>query len=176
MNAAGGRRCANDRQPSGAEPSASQVAIVLPDEAAHVECVEAWLDRAAKTLAPAQLVTLFERALSALWRRAEVTLGEVTLTAIVDRVLYTASETYPFLSALKVETSGIGFDGFREQGAHVANLPEAVRLVLVEFLTVLGHLTDEILTPALHAELSKVALEGPGAARGHDDGAQGARS
>jgi hypothetical protein len=149
---------------------------VLPDEAAHVECVEAWLDQAAKTLAPAQLVTLFERALSALWRRAEITLGEVTLTAIVDRVLYTASETYPFLSALKVEEAGIGFDGFREQGAHVANLPEAVRLVLVEFLTVLGHLTDEILTPALHAELSKVALEVPGAVRGHDDGAQGARS
>jgi hypothetical protein len=149
---------------------------VLPDEAAHVECVEAWLDRAAKTLAPAQLVTLFERALAALWRRAEVTLGEVTLTAIVDRVLYTASETYPFLSALKVEDAGIGFDGFREQGAHLANLPEAVRLVLVEFLTVLGHLTDEILTPALHAELSKVALEGPGALRGNDDGAEGARS
>ena len=149
---------------------------MLPDEAAHVECVEAWLDQAAKTLAPAQLVTLFERALSALWRRAEITLGEVTLTAIVDRVLYTASETYPFLSALKVEETGIGFDGFREQGAHVANLPEAVRLVLVEFLTVLGHLTDEILTPALHAELSKVALEVPGAERGDDDGAEGARS
>jgi len=149
---------------------------VLLDEAAHAECVEAWLERTAKTLAPAQLVTLFERALSALWRRAEVTLGEVTLTAIVDRVLYTASETYPFLSALKVEETGIGFDRFREQGAHVANLPEAVRLVLVEFLTVLGHLTDEILTPALHAELSKVALERPGAVRGNDDGAEGARS
>ena len=149
---------------------------MLLDEAAHAECVEAWLERTAKTLAPAQLVTLFERALSALWRRAEVTLGEVTLTAIVDRVLYTASETYPFLSALKVEETGIGFDRFREQGAHVANLPEAVRLVLVEFLTVLGHLTDEILTPALHAELSKVALERPGAVRGNDDGAEGARS
>ena len=149
---------------------------MLLDEAAHAECVEAWLERTAKTLAPAQLVTLFERALSALWRRAEVTLGEVTLTAIVDRVLYTASETYPFLSALKVDETGIGFDRFREQGAHVANLPEAVRLVLVEFLTVLGHLTDEILTPALHAELSKVALERPGAVRGNDDGAEGARS
>jgi hypothetical protein len=48
--------------------------------------------------------------------------------------------------------------------------------VLVEFLTVLGHLTDEILTPALHAELARVALEGPGAVGGNDDDAPGARS
>jgi hypothetical protein len=100
----------------------------------------------------------------------------VTLTAIVDRVLYTASETHPFLSTLKIEAAGISFDGFREQGAQHANLHEAVRLVLVEFLTVIGHLTDEILTPALHAELSKVALRGRSATGGDDDGAEGARS
>jgi hypothetical protein len=149
---------------------------MLPNEADHAAYVEAWLDEAGKGAPPAQLVTLFERALSALWRRAEVTLGEVTLTAIGDRVLYTASETHPFLSTLKLEEAGICFDGFREQGARQANLHEAVRLVLVEFLTVIGHLTDEILTPALHAELSKVAREGPSATGGNDDGAEGARS
>jgi len=149
---------------------------MLPDEVNHAAYVEAWLAGAAKTLEPAQRVALFERALSALWRRTEVTLGEVTLTAIIDRVLYTASEVHPFLSALKVEPTGICFDGFRELGAQHASLSEAVRLVLVEFLTVLGHLTDEILTPALHAELSKVAPLGPGAMGGNDDGAQGPRS
>jgi hypothetical protein len=151
---------------------------MLPGEADHAAYVKAWLDRAAKakTLPPAQLVTLFERALGALWRRAEVTLGEVTLTAIVDRVLYTASETHPFLSTLKVEKAGTVVDGFLRLGAHHPNLLEAVRLVLVEFLTVLGHLTDEILTPALHAELSKVSLPGPGAAKGNDRRAKGARS
>jgi hypothetical protein len=77
---------------------------------------------------------------------------------------------------LKIEKAGISFDGFREQGAQHENLAEAVRLVLVEFLTVLGHLTDEILTPALHAELSKVAREGPSVTGGNDDGADGARS
>jgi hypothetical protein len=35
-------------------------------------------------------------------------------------------------------------------GAQHAELTNAVHLVLVELLTVLGHLTDEILTPALH--------------------------
>jgi len=88
-----------------------------------------------------------------------MTLGEVTLTAIVDRVLYTASEKYSFLSALKIDGTRICFDDFRRQGAvqHGRHLHEVVRFVLVELLTVLGNLTDEILTSALHAELSKVA-------------------
>jgi hypothetical protein len=42
-------------------------------------------------------------------------------------------------------------------------LREAIRFVLVELLTVLGNLTAEILTPALHAEISRVAR--PGAIR-----------
>jgi hypothetical protein len=148
---------------------------MFPDEADHAALVEAWLDGAGP-IEPAQLVALFERAISALWRRAEVTLGEVTLTAIVDRVLYVAAETYPFLSVLKVDKEGVCFDGFREMGAERGDLADAVHLVLVEFLTVLGHLTDEILTPALHAELSKITPLGPGAMRGNDDGTQGTRS
>jgi hypothetical protein len=152
---------------------ASRLTKAFPDEADHAGHVDAWLKGATKGLAPAQLITLFEQALGALWRRTEVTLGEVTLTAIVERVLYTASEQYPFLSTLTVEGAGISFDGLRSQGAHDPNLREALRLVLVEFLTVLGHLTDEILTPALHAELSGVALEGPGAVGSNDDGAPG---
>lgn len=148
---------------------------MFPDEADHAALVDAWLDAAAP-LEPAQLVALFERALAALWRRAEITLGEVTLTAIVDRVLYIAAETHPFLSALKIDKGGVCFDGFREMGAEQGDLADAVHLVLMEFLAVLGHLTDEILTPALHAELSKITPLGPGAMRGNDDGTQGTRS
>jgi hypothetical protein len=155
---------------------ASRLAKGFSDEADHSGYVDAWLDGVGRSPAPAQLITLFERALGALWRRTEVTLGEVTLTAIVDRGLYTASEQYPFLSTLTVERTGISFDGLRSQGAHDTNLRDALCLVLVEFLTVLGHLTDEILTPALHAELSGVAPVGPGAVGGNDDDAPGARS
>jgi hypothetical protein len=146
----------------------------VPDAADHAAVVEAWLAETGP-LEPGQLVALFESALLALWRRAEITLGEVTLTAIVDRVLYTPAKTHPFLSALKLDKACSCFDGFRELGAQHADLADAVHLVLVEFLTVLGHLTDEILTPALHAELSKITPVGPGAMGVSDDGAQGPR-
>ena len=144
----------------------------------HAAYVKAWLRRAApntKSLPSARLVSLFDRAMDALWQRAEITLGEVTLAAIVDRVLYVASEQYPFLSTLKVVETGVSFDELRERGAvpRDVDLAGAVSFVLAEFLTVLGNLTDEILTPALHGELAGITLEEPETTeRDDDDGAK----
>jgi hypothetical protein len=120
----------------------------------HAACVDAWLGGAAD-LSPAEIADHFERGLAALWHRAVRTLGEVTLAAIVDRVLYTASEKYPLLAAVKVEGRDIRLSASAEERAAFprAELLEAARFVLVEFLAVLGSLTAEILTPGLHAEL-----------------------
>ncbi|MET0591844.1 MAG: hypothetical protein ABW133_04040 [Polyangiaceae bacterium] len=138
------------------------------DETNHAEYVDAWWTLAAQGLPPARVVALFERALRALWDRSHVTLGVVTLAAIVDRVLYVASENYPALATLKVDEQGIHFDAFRQaESDGPGDITEGAQFVLMEFLTVLGHLTDEILTPALHEELSNVALEQPGQAGGN---------
>jgi hypothetical protein len=124
-------------------------------------CVAVWIEGAAKDTHATGLVALFERAIGAMWRRAQVTLGDVTLAAIVERVLYTASMRFPTLTGLEVETTGVRFEALR---ARIDKLDEhelvsGIQFTLVEFLTVLGHLTAEILTPALHAELSRVTLE-----------------
>ena len=139
------------------------------DEARHAACVDAWLAQAAERLAPGPLVRLFQAALTTLWVRTETTLGEVTLSAIAERVLLNASERYPLFASLTVEPGG-GIQ-FRELGEQVrsgqgAQLREGVRYVLVELLTVLGNLTADILTPELHAALSSVALEAQGEDRG----------
>jgi hypothetical protein len=133
----------------------------VPDAAAHAAQVDAWLNRSAKDLSPEDLLQLFERAVGALWARTTTTLGEVTLTAIADRVLYNASGKFPLFSSLEVEpTGGIQFRALRARigSVRVSELKEGVRFVLVEFLTVLGNLTAEILTPELHSALSDVAL------------------
>lgn len=125
----------------------------------HSACVDAWLQNAARDVSAQQLVGVFQQGFGALWRRAHRTLGHVTLTAIGDRVLYTATERYPWLSSVQIEATGIGCTDLLQGSAALesASLVEGVRFVLVEFLTVLGNLTANILTPALHAELSKVA-------------------
>jgi hypothetical protein len=128
----------------------------------HKACVDAWMDRTGKGVPSELLVQAFEEAFGALWRRAHQTLGDVTLTAIVDRVLLSGAGRFPILSELKVEATGLRCEGLRENArdAPPSELEEAIQFVLVEFLTVLGDLTAHILTLALHAELSSIAPRG----------------
>jgi hypothetical protein len=131
------------------------------DEGQHAACVDAWLKRSSRSLSPDLLLRLFEAALLALWRSTKTTLGEVTLTAIAERVLHNAAQKFPLLSALKIDPKvGVDCTALRDgvSAAQTAELLDGVRFVLVEFLTTLGNLTAEILTPELHAELSKVAI------------------
>jgi hypothetical protein len=130
----------------------------MADDSVHIKYVRDWM-RPASRLSPDQLAELFEKALSALWQRSYSALGDITVAAIVDRVLYNATEQYPILGSLKLGAKGVDFTEFREQAGSLSagELWEAMQFVLVELLTVVGNLTAEILTPALHSELSSVS-------------------
>jgi len=135
----------------------------MVEESDHGVRVDAWRERVRAAGLDVELAPAFEAAFTAVWQRARQTLGEVTLHAIVDRVLYVAAEQYPFFSTLQFADDGLRSKVFRERISSVseAELDAGVRFALVEFITVLGSLTAEILTPALHAELARVALEDP---------------
>jgi hypothetical protein len=127
-------------------------------ESEHHIAVTAWFQRAARGRSVESLIQAFEDTFAALWQRSHLTLGEVTLTAIVERVLYTATEQFPLLASLEVEASGLRCQGLRSHahaGLRREEVSAAIRFVLEEFLRVLGNLTAQILTPALHAELSR---------------------
>jgi len=122
----------------------------------HQIAVTAWLQRVAQGRSVESLIQAFEDTFAALWKRSHLTLGEVTLMAIAERVIHTATEQYPLLASLEIGGSGLTCQGLRSQvGLPHDQVSAALRFVLVEFLTVLGNLTAQILTPALHAELSK---------------------
>jgi hypothetical protein len=124
----------------------------------HAAFVEAWMAQATKNLPVAGRVEFFDRTFAALWRRTSVTLGEITLWAIVNRVVRSGRERFPALSALKVERGGISFTAMGDGASEtdIAHTDAALRFLLVELLTVLGNLTGEILTPELHDELSRL--------------------
>ena len=125
-------------------------------EREHECTVDAWLERVAQGRSVEVLIQAFEGTFAALWERSCLTLGEVTLSAIVERVLHTATEQYPMLASVEVGPTGLRCEGLRSQaGLRHDEVATAIRFVLVEFLTVLGNLTAQILTPALHAQLSK---------------------
>lgn len=136
----------------------------------HSDCVTSWMEQATNGLPPERLPQAFEQGFAALWGRANRTLADVTLMAIIARVLSVAAELYPFVSALKVDAKGLRCQELqlRAESLEYDQLAQGIRFVLVEFLTVLGNLTAEILTPALHSELLKGRPgEGP-----HEDGSR----
>ena len=137
----------------------------------HANHVNTWLGRAAKGLSSEQLLQLAEMAMAALWKRAYLTLGAVTLAAITDRVLSTAGEKFPPFKSLKVTLMGIDWRKLREQHEVLSKreLAEGIRFVIAEFMVVVGNLTAEMLTSALHSELSKVAPERPAIGRKHKE-------
>jgi hypothetical protein len=135
----------------------------MTDGEKHRATVDAWLQRAGDDAGADRLLQIFEEGFAAMWRRAHRTLGEVTLTAIADRVLCTAAERFPILSAVRIDRTGLQYAELRARADALdrAQLRAAIRSALVEFLSVLGVLTAEILTPALHAELARLAPEKP---------------
>jgi hypothetical protein len=133
----------------------------MADENSHRAAVDLWVEHAVSGLSAAETLANFDEAFGALWRRSVRTLGDVTLMAIADRVLHDAAAKFPLLSQLAVDQNGLRSEQLRAQADALGQMRamEASRFLLTEFLTVLGSLVADVLTPALHAELAKVTLE-----------------
>jgi hypothetical protein len=133
----------------------------MPERNIHSGAVKAWRDGWVGPLSQQALIHVYESALDALWRRAHMSLGVITLMAIVERVLHHGAEKFPHLTALKAEANGVQFGELRQsaQSLDVALLDESLACLVIELLRVLGTLTGEILTPGLHAELHKVQFQ-----------------
>ncbi|HEV8725798.1 MAG TPA: hypothetical protein VGW77_34715 [Candidatus Binatia bacterium] len=144
----------------------------MSDAQDHSDHVNKWMTQTAQDLSSDQLLELFEEVTQALWSRAHLTLGVVTLTAVMDRVLYNASERFSPFESLKVVPGGIDCQELRDRGEVLdgGDLREAMRFVVVEFLVVIGNLTGELLTPALHSELSKITPKDSVFGSKHEEG------
>ena len=121
--------------------------------------VDQWLDRQSRGLPALQCAQLFGHATTALCNRAHVTLGDVTLAAISDRVTAAAGERFAFMKGIALwGGDGTAWDGLHARAETLGrkDVLAAARFVLVELITVLDRLTAGILTPALRLELDKV--------------------
>jgi hypothetical protein len=127
------------------------------------DCVATWVARSVDGRPAKRKLAMFERALAALWRRAQPTLGDVTLAALVERVLYTAAEQHALIAALKVRANGVDLGALRARAGELdeKEIAASLRAVLVDLLALLGSLTAGILAPGLRTELSNVALREP---------------
>lgn len=134
----------------------------MPDKTqSHPDMVDDWLKVVVAGLAPEEVFEVLKLAIAELWQCAQGPLSVVTLKAIFDRVLYNVAERYPTMSSIKTSDLGVQFDDFtpnlRKDKAQ--EITEAFRFMIVEFLAITGSLTDQVITPALHAGLTEVTAK-----------------
>lgn len=129
----------------------------------HSSQVDAWMNRV-PTHPPELVIAALERSLGAVWNRARITLGDGSLAAVVERVLHDAAMRFPVFAAIGVDARGIRTVELntRVKAEDVQELREGMRFALIQLLSVLGNLTAEILTPALHASLQQLGREDQG--------------
>lgn len=127
----------------------------------HTRQVDAWIERNTGGLSPERLVALFIVALETLWKRASVTLSEVTLSPIFDRAVTMSQGKYPLLAGLKIDSPEISAGGLgtHAQGWKPEEIIVAFRHLMIELLQLLGRLTADILTKALYEELNRISSE-----------------
>ncbi len=120
----------------------------------HESVVADWI-HTVQNRPPAEQVELFCQVFNAVWRRAKRTLGEVSLLAIGERVFYVSGERHPDMVDVAPQSEGIDPAQLPVKAAETPplELEAAMAFALTEFLTVVGRLTGEILSPALHTEL-----------------------
>jgi len=132
------------------------IAGFMPHLFDHAALVEDWVKQREAGLSSERLRMLFDHGLNAVVRRANQTLGEITLTAIVDRVLYEGKKSYPWLDRVEVKTLGVSLKGINVNALPKDELRFGLRLFLISLINLLGYLTAETLTPPLYDELQKV--------------------
>jgi hypothetical protein len=135
--------------------------MTLPQEDKHSTLVADWSKKNASGISLDQHVLLLEKAIRAMEQRALVTLSNVILVVILDRVLHQGKEKFPLLYEIKLDPKNlVSFELLRTNKNYKSEeLIEAYQYLLVDLLRVLGRITADILTVPLHQELLKVTWD-----------------
>lgn len=127
----------------------------------HKELVNLWEEKNTKDLRDEQLTQVYGSAFQAIERCCLATLSRVTINVVIDRVLHLGSEKFPILSLVEIDLSGFSLKGLIQniKNYKTEEIKEAFSYLLVEFLTVIGNITSDVLTASLHKALMKVTSE-----------------
>lgn len=137
------------------------VLMTLNQNSAHQNIVSIWEEKNIKNLSTDQAIHVFGNALQKIEHRCLVTLSSVTVHVVLDRIIHGGIEKYPILKDVTIEVDGLNFKNIFQKKDHyeIKEINNAFRYLLIEFLTVIGSITSEVLTAPLHKELMEVTSE-----------------
>ncbi len=135
--------------------------MTLNQSSAHQSIVISWEEKNIKNLRTDQAIHVFGNALQQVERRCLVTLSSVTVQVVLDRIIHEGIEKYPILKEVTIEVDGLNFKNISQKKDHydLKEINSAFRYLIIEFLTVIGSITSEVLTAPLHKELMTVTSE-----------------
>ena len=121
----------------------------------HSQTIGNWVEKSTRALSKAEKIDLFEKSLLKIVSKCQTSLSEITLGAVLDRVLYNSSEQYPLLLSIHLKGVLLDFDHIRNHLDPVTDseVNEAFHYLITELFFIIGNITAEQLTPLLLAEL-----------------------
>jgi hypothetical protein len=124
----------------------------------HSSKVETWVNSTTVGLSSTELINHFETTLNKLWEKSSHQISEVTLSAVMDRAIFTSSETHKFMLELKLGPSGIRWDEFREKTTDLNRneLKRAFTYLITEFIVIFSNITGGIITDTLYKTLLNI--------------------
>jgi hypothetical protein len=124
----------------------------------HSSKVEAWIKSTTVGLSSQELINHFETTFDKLWEQSSNKISEVTLSAVMDRAIFTSSDTHKFMLELKLGPSGIRWDEFREKTTELNRneLKRAFTSLITQFIVISSNITGGILTDTLYKTLLNI--------------------
>lgn len=123
----------------------------------HIKMVEAWMKKNS-ALSDPELTQLLINGILAIRSKSLATLSNVTVTAVIDRILLECQEHFSVLSQITNDSKGLNFKDFSSKlmDFKPSETQEALKEFLLELLEVFGNITADILTISLHKDLMTV--------------------
>ena len=122
----------------------------------HARTVSLWLQKFPATLTQEEFVGAIEKVFDQALEKTQITISEVTLSAVLDRILYNSAVKFPILNELKLDGAKLKFASLKRHVKSSSNseIKAAFLYFFTEFFFVIGNLTAEHLTPILYNELT----------------------
>lgn len=124
----------------------------------HSGNVHAWLASAQKGLSSQDLIDLFGLGLDSVWTSAEKIISDVTLIAVFDRVAAYGQALYPWVPMIPLKANRPDLASMRAAAASIDRKETLmlIQILLTEYVSILGAMTGETLTPRMHRALKTV--------------------
>ncbi len=121
--------------------------------------MDVWIERSTAQISEKAMIILVGRTLQKMLVAIHYSVSEVTLAAVLDRVLYNSSEQHSVLKGIKANGIKLNFAGLKN--VRNENMQDAFHYLITEFIYIIGNLTAERLTPVLYQVLEHAKVTAP---------------